>query len=459
MRIARLGTRWQADFLQHRRHFMGAFGVGQVASVHAQSLGNDVPHRHPWRQAAVGVLKHNLRLRAHAAQRARRHRGEIATQQGDPPLRRNQPQQRRSDGGFAGPAFANQAHGLTGVHADIDAIDRPHRPSRPAQPPAVDGEADLQIPRLDQCRRPCFQGKRPALRLGGQQHLGVFVPGVGEHLGDRSSFDDLAVLHHANAVGVTAHNGKVVADQQQRQPTGGFLRRQQLQDLRLDGHIQRRRRLVGDQQGRIVCQRHRDHHPLALAAGKLMRKGVQPALGIGKPAFRQQCGDARAQAQLGHRIVQGNSLRHLLADAAERVEAGHRLLKHHASDTAAQASQQRVGGTDHRQAIQRHPATAGGPCRQKLQQRQRRERFAGAAFTDQRQRLTAIEAEGHVAHHLAPGKTDGEILNLDQTHFCTRRGSKASRTASPMKISSVSVPPSTTKAVIASHGDCRLSLP
>jgi hypothetical protein len=40
----------------------------------------------------------------------------------------------------------------------------------------------------------------------------------------------------------------------------------QFENLRLNGHVERRRRLVGDQKLRLVGERHRDHHALALAA-------------------------------------------------------------------------------------------------------------------------------------------------------------------------------------------------
>ena len=54
---------------------------------------------------------------------------------------------------------------------------------------------------------------------------------------------------------------------------------------------------------------------------------------------------------------------------------------------------------------------------------------------------------------------DGQVLDFDQAHAIgSRRGSNASRTASPTKISSVSTPPSTKNAVNASHGACRLFL-
>ena len=53
----------------------------------------------------------------------------------------------------------------------------------------------------------------------------------------------------------------------------------QVDDLRLDGDIQRRGRLVGDQHPRIARERDRDHHPLAHAARKLVRIVVEPGFG------------------------------------------------------------------------------------------------------------------------------------------------------------------------------------
>ena len=56
---------------------------------------------------------------------------------------------------------------------------------------------------------------------------------------------------------------------------------QQVQHLRLDRDVERRHRLVGDQQLRLQRERARDADPLALAAGELVRVavvvlGVQP---------------------------------------------------------------------------------------------------------------------------------------------------------------------------------------
>ena len=53
---------------------------------------------------------------------------------------------------------------------------------------------------------------------------------------------------------------------------------EQLHDLRLRRDVQRGGGLVGDQQLRIPGQRDRDHHPLAHAAGELVRVLVETAL-------------------------------------------------------------------------------------------------------------------------------------------------------------------------------------
>ena len=61
-------------------------------------------------------------------------------------------------------------------------------------------------------------------------------------------------------------------------PSSALQLGEQLQDLRLHGDVERRRRLVGDQQVRLVGERHGDHHALALPARQLVRIGAEPLL-------------------------------------------------------------------------------------------------------------------------------------------------------------------------------------
>ena len=55
----------------------------------------------------------------------------------------------------------------------------------------------------------------------------------------------------------------------------------QLEDLGLDRHVEGRGGLVGDDERGPAGDGHGDHHPLAQAAGKLVREGLGPARRVG----------------------------------------------------------------------------------------------------------------------------------------------------------------------------------
>src|SRR5690606_12103555 len=106
--------------------------------------------------------------------------------------------------------------------------------------------------------------------------------------------------------------------------------------------------------------------------------------------------------------------------------------------------------------------------RQELQDRERGDRLARAALADQRERLALVDVERHPAHRLERApldlEVDRQILHFEQAHGAPTqrkvlRGSKASRTASPMKISSDSITAITTKPLMPSQGAWRLFLP
>ena len=58
---------------------------------------------------------------------------------------------------------------------------------------------------------------------------------------------------------------------------------QHLEHLRLDGDVERRRRLVGEQHARARHQAHRDHDPLLHAARELVRVAAQRSLRVADP--------------------------------------------------------------------------------------------------------------------------------------------------------------------------------
>ena len=95
-----------------------------------------------------------------------------------------------------------------------------------------------------------------------------------------------------------AHDGQIVADEQQRESEVAAEVGEQTHDLRLDRDVERADRLVGDKEIRSGRQRARDADALALAAGKLVRKplGVLTDRARRAPAARRRVGDARAGA-------------------------------------------------------------------------------------------------------------------------------------------------------------------
>jgi hypothetical protein len=112
------------------------------------------------------------------------------------------------------------------------------------------------------------QPRRVAFQAGpaGQQGLGVGVLRAGEDAGHVALLAHLAVAHHHHLVGDLAHQPRSWLMNSTLMRRSVFSLRQQFEDLALDGHVQRRGRLVGDQQLGLAGQRHGDHHALLLAA-------------------------------------------------------------------------------------------------------------------------------------------------------------------------------------------------
>ena len=111
------------------------------------------------------------------------------------------------------------------------------------------------------------------------------------------------------------------------------------EDLRLDGDVERRRRLVGDEHRRPVQQRDGDRDALAHAARELVRIGVEPLLGRRDADAHERLPGALARRLFRHALVRPDRLDHLRVDAQHRVQRRHRILEDHGDALAAQAAQ------------------------------------------------------------------------------------------------------------------------
>ena len=96
---------------------------------------------------------------------------------------------------------------------------------------------------------------------------------------DRRLLDDPAAVHDDDVVGELGDDAEVVRDHDDRHVELLLQLVHQAQDLRLRRHVERGRRLVGDQELRVVDQRHRDHHALPHAARELVRIVVDALVG------------------------------------------------------------------------------------------------------------------------------------------------------------------------------------
>ena len=80
-----------------------------------------------------------------------------------------------------------------------------------------------------------------------QQGFGVRVARRFVHALDRADFDNAPQVHDRNAVWQVTHDGQIVRDEQARDVEGRLNFLQQVDDLSLHGHIERRHRLVAHQ--------------------------------------------------------------------------------------------------------------------------------------------------------------------------------------------------------------------
>ena len=114
---------------------------------------------------------------------------------------------------------------------------------------------------------------------------------------------------------------------------------EQFQDLRLDGHVERGRGLVGDQKVRFVGERHGDHDTLALAAGKLVRIGREPFFRFLDADLAQQLDHPFTGRAFGQAAMNFQDFADLLLDGVQRIERCHRLLENHRNVVAADGPQ------------------------------------------------------------------------------------------------------------------------
>ena len=100
-----------------------------------------------------------------------------------------------------------------------------------------------------------------------------------------------------------------------------------VEDLRLDGHIEGGGRFVGDQNLGIARQRDGDHHALPHAPRELVRKVAQASGRFGDAHEIEQLRGPFAGSGLVHAEMDAQGLRQLVAHGEHGIQRRHRILE------------------------------------------------------------------------------------------------------------------------------------
>ena len=218
--------------------------------------------------------------------------------------------------------------------------------------------------------------------------------GVGEQRFDWCFLDDLAAVHHGDAVGHLGDDAEVVGDQHDAGPALGLEGAHQVEDLGLDRDVERGGRLVGDEQLGLGGEGHGDHHPLRLTARELVRVRLGAPFGVGDTDRAQHLDGLLEAGRTARVAVDLVDLADLVAGREARVQAGVGLLEDHRDPIAAQRAHRRARQGEHVDAVERHRARDDPTgLVDEAHHRQHRDALAAARLADEAEHLALADGE------------------------------------------------------------------
>ena len=243
---------------------------------------------------------------------------------------------------------------------------------------------------------------------GSQQAMSVGMSRLVENVCGRPDLGDAARVEHCDAVRDLGRDPEVVGDEHDAATDLVAQSQQQPQHLRLHGDVERRGRLVGDDQLWVTRDRDRDHHALPKPTGKLVRIGPEPALGV-RNADRGE--------QLERLLVAARGLGDLLADPHGRVQRRHRILEDGAEIEAADLAQC-LGIAGHHVGIGDLHRAADPRLREQPEHGEPEDALARSRFADQAEDLAGCDVEGHAAQcvHVSAVAAERDVQIGDRRH-------------------------------------------
>ena len=237
------------------------------------------------------------------------------------------------------------------------------------------------------------------IRFGdrGEEGRRVGMLGRGEDLLGLRQLHDAPDIHDGHAVADMPHHAQIVGHEEVGQPELDLQILEQIQDLRLDRHVQGGDRLVGDHEAGPEGERAGDADALALAAAESMGEPSH-VLGPQSDPAEELRHVLLALSPILH-AVDEQGLSHQIEKRHARIERGEGILKDHLH-LATQRPQllpaqpahvdHRAIGDPHEDLPARrldgpHDAPCGG-------------RLPAAAFSDQTERLAFVDVKIDAVH-------------------------------------------------------------
>ena len=231
----------------------------------------------------------------------------------------------------------------------------------------------------------------------------------------RRAFNEPAEIHHRHLARDMLDHGEVVADEEIGEAEIAAQFAQQVQDLRLHRHIERRRRLVAHHDARPQHQGAGDGDPLALAAGQF---GWQAAAHLGGEADSRQH-LVGAPGPLGTTDVALRRQGHGddVGDLGQRIERGEGILEH-------RLDQARACLAVHVEDALALDGDVPGVGLEQAEDQARQRGLAAARFADDAQHAAFRHSQTYIVDRDHPALAGfeglGEVADLDCGHAGNR---------------------------------------
>jgi hypothetical protein len=240
-----------------------------------------------------------------------------------------------------------------------------------------------------------------------------------EEVAGERALDDAAGVHHEHAMAGAGDDSQIMGNENDRETALVQKLAQELEDLRLDGDVESRGGLVGDQELGIAEEGHGDHDALAHAATELMGVTAEAGGSVGNVDALQELERARSSGLVGEAEVKNGALGQLFTDAEIGVQASHWILEDHGDAAAANMGELGLGQADELLAVEANAARSNAPVtRQEAEDAQAGGALAAAGFADDAQHLATSHVERdtiHGAHGTRVGAKLGvQIADLEQ---------------------------------------------